>query len=104
MASVEAERSGDRPLPTRTAATPAHEKPLTEDNAADPYEALVERLFSILEENQVAIATLAQAWRHTRRALELTQADLAYTKRALAAEQLIRRRLTAGEAPLPARP
>lgn len=49
----------------------------------------VERLFALLEQNQGAIAALAQAWRHTKRALELSQADLAYTKRALAAERLI---------------
>jgi len=50
-------------------------------------EAAVERLFALLEQNQVAIAALAQAWRHTRRALQLTQARLAYTERLLAAER-----------------
>jgi hypothetical protein len=55
---------------------------------ADPYEATVGRLFALLEENQVAIATLAQAWRHTSRALELTQAELSRTQDMLAAERL----------------
>jgi ABC-type nitrate/sulfonate/bicarbonate transport system substrate-binding protein len=61
-------------------------------------DAAVERLFALLEQNQAAIAALAQAWRHTRRALELTQADLAYTRRALATERLIQGRLPADEA------
>ena len=91
MASVESERSGSRPLPTRTAATPSHEEPLQRKDEADPYEPLVERLLALLEENRVAIATLAQAWRHTNRALQLTQAELAHTQERLAAEQQIRR-------------
>ena len=91
MASVESERSGDRPVPTRPAATPAHDEPLKRNDEADPYEALVERLFVLLGENQVAIATLAQAWRHKSRVLELTQAELAHTQERLAAERRIRR-------------
>jgi hypothetical protein len=59
----------------------------------------VERLFALLEQNQTAIAALAQAWRHTRRALELTQADLAYTKRALVAERSLRGQRPAEETP-----
>ncbi len=124
MASVEWERSGDRPLPTLVEATAAEkprsslptlptearalteqepqtataqepasaplphiagprapDEPVKPNGATDPYEATVERLFALLEQNQAAIAALAQAWRHTRRALELTQAELAYTKR-----------------------
>lgn len=92
MASVESERSGDRPLPAGTAAPPAHQEPLMRNDEADPYEALVERLFALLEENQVAIATLAQAWRHKSRALQLTQAELAHTQERLAAERRVHRR------------
>lgn len=91
MASVESERLGGRSLPARTAATLAHEEPLKRNDDADPYEGLVERLFALLEENQVAIATLAQAWRHTSRALKLTQAELTHTQERLAAERRIRR-------------
>jgi predicted dithiol-disulfide oxidoreductase (DUF899 family) len=40
-----------------------------------------------LEENQAAIAALAQAWRHKSRALEVTEAELARTLEALAAER-----------------
>jgi hypothetical protein len=57
------------------------------DWISETEEAAVERLFALLEQNQVAIAALAQAWRHTRRALQLTQARLAYTERLLAAER-----------------
>jgi hypothetical protein len=50
------------------------------------------RLFALLEQNQAAIAALAQAWRHTRRALELAQADLTNAQNALlAAEHRIHR-------------
>jgi len=54
----------------------------------DPYEATVERLFALLEENQIAIQALAQAWRHTSRALELTKAQLANAEQRLATEML----------------
>ena len=91
MASVESERMGGRSLPARTATTPAPEEPLKRNDDADPYEGLVERLFALLEENQVAIATLAQAWRHTSRALKLTQSELTHTQERLAAERRIRR-------------
>lgn len=91
MASVESERSGNRPLPTRTGATPSREEPPERKDEADPYEPLVERLLALLEENRVAIATLAQAWRHTSRALQLTRAELAHTQERLAAERRIRR-------------
>jgi hypothetical protein len=66
-------------------ATP--EEPGRPAKTADPYEATAERLFVLLEENQAAIATLAQAWRHTRRALEQTRAELSRTEDALAAER-----------------
>jgi len=78
MASVEWERSGDRPLPTGV-------------EAVDAYETTVERLFALLEENQVAIAALAQAWRHQNRVLELTRAELAHTQEVLAAERRLDR-------------
>jgi len=95
MASVESEHSGDRALPTLVEAVsaeePHREEPADRNGAADPYDAAIERLFALLEENQVAIATLAQAWRHTSRKLELTQAELAHTQEALAAERQIRR-------------
>jgi len=78
MASLEWERPRD-PL------APADETPAA--GAADPYESTVERLFALLEENQVAITALAQAWRHTRRTLHLTQAQLAHTQETLAAER-----------------
>jgi hypothetical protein len=68
MANVEWERPGDRSPP-------------------DAYDATVERLLSVLEENQAAIAALVQAWRHKSRALEVTQAELARTLEALAAER-----------------
>jgi hypothetical protein len=68
------------------ARTPGHPT-----DKADPYDATVEQLFLLLEENQAAIATLAQAWRHTRRALEQTRAELSRTRDALADERQIRR-------------
>lgn len=67
------------------------ERDRPDNGGADPYQATVERLFALLEENQVAIAALAQAWRHQSRALELTQAELARTQEALAADRRIRR-------------
>jgi hypothetical protein len=97
MASIEWERSGERPLPTLVEAAATVDPPESPANGvkwnggADPYEATVERLFTLLEENQVAIAALAQIWRHQSRALELTQAELAHTQEALAAERRIRR-------------
>lgn len=120
MASVEWERSGDSPRPTSVdgmateepqrsltvlpaepsaalspiAATPGQKDVAKPNEGADPYEAAVERLFVLLEENQVAIATLAQAWRHKSRALELAQDELARTQEALAAERQIRRETT----------
>jgi hypothetical protein len=85
MASLESERASDRPWEA--------ENPVDARSAVDwiteHQDAAVERLFALLEQNQAAIAALAQAWRHTRRALELSQAELAYAKRALAAERLI---------------
>ena len=96
MANLEWERAGDRPLESTTA-------PLSAQSAVDwiigHEDAAVERLFVLLEQNQAAIAALAQAWRHTRRALELSQAELAYTKRAAEAERLIHGRRSAGESP-----
>jgi hypothetical protein len=56
------------------------------DWVTEHQDAAVERLFLLLEQNQAAIAALAQAWRHTRRALEVTQDELARTLEALAAE------------------
>lgn len=53
----------------------------------DAYDATVERLLGVLEENQAAIAALTQAWRHKSRALEITEAELARTLEALAAER-----------------
>lgn len=105
MASAESERSSGRPLPTRIAAPPSHEEPPQRKDEVDPYEPLVERLLALLEENRIAIATLAQAWRHTNRALQLTQAELAHTQERLAAEQQIpaklRRKATPRLGPLP---
>lgn len=85
VSNLDCELAGDRP----SAAT----EPLGAQSAVDwiteRQDAAVERLFALLEQNQAAIGALAQAWRHTRRALELTQAELAYTQRTLAAERLI---------------
>lgn len=96
MANLEWERADDRPLEATT-------DPLYTQSAVDwiteHEDAAVERLFALLEQNQAAIAALAQAWRHTKRALELSQAELAYTKRAAEAERLISGRRQAGESP-----
>jgi hypothetical protein len=95
MANVEWERVGDSPLavPERAPGQSAVDWITEHEDAA------VERLFALLEQNQAAIAALAQAWRHTRRALDLSQAELAYTKRALAAERRIHGRPPADEVP-----
>jgi hypothetical protein len=61
------------------------------DWVTEHQDAAVERLFVLLEQNQAAIAALAHAWRHTRRALEVTQDELARTLDALAAETAQRR-------------
>ena len=96
MANLEWERASDR-------LSGAAMDPLYAQSAVDwiteHEDAAVERLFALLEQNQAAIAALAQAWRHTRRALELSQAELAYTKRAAAAERLINGRPPADEPP-----
>ena len=91
MASVEWERPSE--------ASDAREEeparvPLSHAAEGDPYEATVERLFALLEENQVAITALAQAWRHTSRALELTKAQLANAERRLATERVNHRHVT----------
>ena len=95
VSNFECEREGDRP--------PAWTEPLQAQNAVDwiteRQDVAVERLFALLEQNQAAIGALAQAWRHTRRALELSQAELAYTKRALAAERSIHAPSRAEETP-----
>jgi hypothetical protein len=88
MANLEWERSEDDPLPTTARLRSA----TAVDWITDHEEAAVERLFALLEQNQVAIAALAQAWRHTRRALAVTQAELAQTQSTLAAELRLRRR------------
>ena len=88
MASGKWERSEKCPQSALVEA----DEPVMPDRGADPYEATVERLFALLEENQVAIATLAQAWRHKSRALELAQAELAHTQEALAAERRLYRK------------
>jgi hypothetical protein len=95
VSNLEYERAGDRPL----AATDPPEAPNAVDWITERQDEAVERLFALLEQNQAAIGALAQAWRHTRRALELTQAELAYTKRALAAERLIHGHRSADETP-----
>jgi hypothetical protein len=66
-------------------------EPLEPTETADPYGATVERLFVLLEENRIATATLAHAWRHMRRALELTQAELSRAQDALATDRGIDR-------------
>jgi ABC-type nitrate/sulfonate/bicarbonate transport system substrate-binding protein len=83
MTSFEWERSSDRPLP----ASGPSGLPTAADWIREHQDAAVERLFKLLEENQAALAALAQAWRQTRRALELTQADLTVTQNELAAER-----------------
>jgi hypothetical protein len=105
MASLEWERSSDRPLaaaadyPQQAAGDerPTDALPLShaapagdsvQQTGADAcYQTAVERLFALLEENQVAITALAQAWRHTNRTLQLTQAQLAHTQEMLAVER-----------------
>src|SRR5215471_7167222 len=91
MANLEWEHAGDRPLESTTQSAV--------DWISEHEDAAVERLFALLEQNQAAIAALAQAWRHTRRALELSQAELAYLKRTVAAERLIHGRPPADEPP-----
>lgn len=86
MASFEWERASDRSVAEAMDTLYAQG---TVDWITEHQDAAVERLFALLEQNQAAIAALAQAWRHTRRALELSQAELAYTKRTAAAERLI---------------
>jgi hypothetical protein len=85
MESFEWERAGDH---ASAATDPPHACDAI-DWITERQDATVERLFALLEQNQAAIGALAQAWRHTRRALELSQAELADTKRALAIERLI---------------
>jgi len=94
--SFEWERESDRPL---AAAMDTLYAQGTVDWITEHQDAAVERLFALLEQNQAAIAALAQAWRHTRRALELSQAELAYLKRTVAAERLIHGRPPADEPP-----
>jgi hypothetical protein len=86
MASFTVERSGEPWQPPKSG-TPIPQEELKPTETVDPYQATVERLFVLLEENRVATATLAQAWRHMRRALELTQAELSRAQDALAAER-----------------
>ena len=76
MASLEWEGLTDRPP-----------DPVGPTEPADPYEGAVDRLLALVEENQVAITALAQAWRHTNRTLHLTQAQLAHTQQMLADER-----------------
>jgi hypothetical protein len=95
MASLEWEHARDRPL---AATDPLHAQSAV-DWITEHQDAAVERLFALLEQNQAAIAALAQAWRHTKRALEATQLELASTRRALAAERLIHDQLPADETP-----
>ncbi|HET8751484.1 MAG TPA: hypothetical protein VFM43_03035 [Gaiellaceae bacterium] len=83
MANLEWERVGEPAVP----AVPPLRPHSAVDWITEHQEAAVERLFVLLEQNQAAIAALAQAWRHTRRALELTQAELANTQNELAAER-----------------
>ena len=90
MANAEWERPGDRSPPAQVE---AGQRVMPHDGS-DAYDATVERLLEVLEENQVAIAALVQAWRHKSRALEVTQAELARTLDALAAER-VRHRETA---------
>lgn len=87
MANLEWECPGDRPSPPRFEAA----QRVMSTDGWDAYDATVERLLEVLEENQAAIATLVQAWRHKSRALEVTQAELARTLEALAAERRGRR-------------
>jgi hypothetical protein len=96
MERFEWERASDRPL---TQAIDTLYAQGTVDWITEHQDAAVERLFALLEQNQAAIAALAQAWRHTRRALELSQAELADLKRTVAAERLIHGRLPADEPP-----
>ena len=84
MANVVRERAEDPRPPAAVGAS----EPVISNEGTDPYDATVERLLAVLEENQAAIAALAQAWRHKSRALEVTQAELAQTLEALAAERV----------------
>lgn len=84
MANVGLERPDDRRLPTVVGAAEL----VVSDGGGDPYDATVERLLALVEENQAAIAALAQAWRHKSRALAVTEAELAQSLEALAAERL----------------
>lgn len=87
MANVEWERLHDHSVQ----ATAELQGTSALDWITEHEEEAVERLFALLEQNQVAIAALAQAWRHTRRALARTQAELADTRNTLAAERHIPR-------------
>jgi hypothetical protein len=95
MASFMQEGSRSDPWPPWQSGSAGDEEPVRPTESADPYEAAVERLFLLLEENRVEIATLAQAWRHTRRELELTRTELARTQEALAAERRNQRKASA---------
>jgi hypothetical protein len=90
MASFKVAGSSE-PWQSPESGTAPPDAPVKATETADPYEAAVEQLFVLLEENQVAIRTLAQAWRHMRRSLQLTQAELSRTQAALAAELRIDR-------------
>jgi hypothetical protein len=90
MASFKAEGSSEHWQLPESGTAPTSE-PVNPTETADPYDVAVEQLFVLLEENQAAIATLAQAWRHKTRALELTQAELSRTQDALAAERRTQR-------------
>jgi hypothetical protein len=96
MANLEWERAGDCPL--EATADPLYTQSAV-DWITEHEDEAVERLFALHDQNQAAIAALAQAWRHTRQALELSQAELAYTKRAAAAERLIHGRRPSDESP-----
>lgn len=98
MANLEWERASDRPA----AAMDQRHAQSAVEWITEHEDAAVERLFALLEQNQAAIAALAQAWRHTRRALELTRAELDYAKRAHTAEQRIHRQPPID--PTPSRP
>jgi hypothetical protein len=89
MASFKVDGAGEPWRPPESGI--ATQEPVKPAETADPYEAVAERLFVLLQENQVAMATLAQAWRHMRRALELAQAELSRTQDALATERRIHR-------------
>lgn len=94
MTSFNLEGSSEPFQPPEHGTAPPEER-IGAPEAVDPYDAAVERLFVLLEENQVAVAALAQAWRHTRRDLELARAELSRTQAALAAERRIQSRTSA---------